>query len=138
MRIFINFLMLLFTLNAYGWECPENYLDIDKNWSDRKNVFVARVMKGEYSPRNSYAQRFSYELSITAKLKGEIDDRLIISGDSNSLPLELSGEYIFFLDDSKLDLCTLVLPFSFAWSERTDIREADYVRKIIELSGYEP
>ena len=137
MRKFISLLFISFGPMAYGWECPDNHFDLEKNWDTRSQVFVARVMKGAYSPENPI-KTFSYELRVTAKLKGEMDDGFKLYGDSSSLPLELSGEYIFFLDSKMMDLCTLVLPFSFAWSERHDIREAEYVRKVIELSGYQP
>ncbi|WP_444896917.1 hypothetical protein [Microbulbifer sp. SSSA005] len=137
MRKFISLLFIFFGPTAYGGECPENPFDLEKNWDIRNQVFVAQVMKGTYAPENSI-ETFSYELRVTAKLKGEIADNFMLYGDSNSLSLELSGEYIFFMDDKMMSLCTLVFPFSFSWAERNDIREAVYVRKVIKLSGYQP
>ncbi|WP_413662486.1 hypothetical protein ACG1BZ_14810 [Microbulbifer sp. CNSA002] len=122
---------------AYCWECPENPFDLEENWDIRNQVFVAQVMKGTYAPENPI-ETFSYELRITAKLKGEVADNLMLYGDSSSRSLELSGEYIFFMDNKMMSLCTLVFPFSFSWAERNDIREAEYVRKVIKLSGYQP
>ncbi|AWF82951.1 hypothetical protein BTJ40_20180 [Microbulbifer sp. A4B17] len=109
MRKFISLLFIFFGPTAYGWEYPENPIET-----------------------------FSYELRVTAKLKGEIAENFMLYGDSSSLSLELSGEYIFFMDNEMMSLCTLVFPFSFSWAERNDIREAEYVRKVIKLSGYQP
>lgn len=140
MKTFAMFAMVFLCLKVYGWECldVDNSSDIEKHWNVRDHVFVAQVMKAAYLPGNSYDQRFSYELRVTTNLKGLVDEAPRLIGDPNSPLLEVSGQYIFFLDNMSLNLCTLVLPFQFEWAERTDINAAEYVRKIINLSGYQP
>ncbi|WP_444907046.1 hypothetical protein ACJJIR_01360 [Microbulbifer sp. SSSA008] len=140
MKIFSAFALIFLSLQVYGWECldVDNSYDIEKHWNVRDHVFIARVMKAAYSPENSYDQSFSYDLNVSTNLKGQVDENLKLIGDSNSPPLEISGQYIFFLDNKSLNLCTLVLPFQFEWAERKDISAAEYVRKIIKISGYQP
>jgi hypothetical protein len=139
-RIVTMFLVVL-SCNSYGWECDESNssYDFNEHWNNAKLVFVGRIINGIYNRDGGYDNQYSYTVGIDAPLKGNESGVVKLTGDETAPRLAIGANYVFFLqNDSKVNLCTVVLPFEFHWEERVDIEEAEYVRKIIALSKQKP
>lgn len=132
---------LMYSANSFGWGCPElgDFGDLSKQWSVAEHVFVGNVIKGELREPSGDKNRYFYTVDIEVSLKGKRNGLVEFIGDSTTPGLAIGENHVFFTKDNfRLSVCTLVLPFEFHWSERYDISQADYVRKIINLSKIKP